>query len=313
MAHEVESMAYVREVPWHGLGNKLSVGQPLEVWLREAGMEWSIREAPVEFKPEHGSEETFEGHKVLFRSDSDFPLSIVSNRYKVVQPREVLEFYRDLVEVGGFELETAGVLKGGRKLWALAKTGQEAMLKGGDKVKGYLLLATSCDSTLATTAQFTSIRVVCNNTLQMSIGDSAGAVRVPHSMQFDADIVKQQLGLFSTTWSAFMDHIHALSERQVDLTEAQDYLSTVFGSPVSDPDKVPATVGKVLELYSGKAVGSELAAASGTAWGLLNAVTEYIDHNRLARAPGNRLHSAWFGAGACLKKKAFEEAIKLAA
>src|SRR5688572_15492788 len=109
MSHEVESMAYVQAVPWHGLGNKLSEGQPLEVWQREAGMDWTIREAPVQFTPPNTQSETFEGHKVLFRSDSDFPLSIVSNRYKVVQPREVLEFYRELVDAGGFELETAGV------------------------------------------------------------------------------------------------------------------------------------------------------------------------------------------------------------
>ena len=70
----------------------------------------------------------------MFRSDALQPLSVVSKRYQVVQPREVLEFYRDLVEVGGFELETTGVLKEGKKLWALARTGQEAMLKGGDKV-----------------------------------------------------------------------------------------------------------------------------------------------------------------------------------
>ena len=98
------------------------------------------------------------------------------------QPHEVLEFYRDLTEAGGFELETAGVLKEGRKLWALAKTGQETLLRGGDKVAAYLLLATSCDGKLRTTARFTSIRVVCNNTLQMAVGDSSGAVKVPHSV-----------------------------------------------------------------------------------------------------------------------------------
>lgn len=89
---------------------------------------------------------------MLYRSDTKAPLSVVSNRYQIVQPREVLEFYRDLTEVSGYELETAGVLKGGRKFWALARTGQTTKLKGNDQVNGYLLLATSCDGTLATTA-----------------------------------------------------------------------------------------------------------------------------------------------------------------
>ena len=157
----------------------------------------------------------FNDQKVLFRSDTLQPLSVVSKRYQVVQPREVLEFYRDLVDVGGFELETAGVLKGGRKLWALAQTGQEAVLRGGDRVKAYLLLATACDGTLATTAQFTSVRVVCNNTLQMAVGDSTGAVKVPHSTKFDPELVKKELGVGISAWDDFIYRMKALAERRV--------------------------------------------------------------------------------------------------
>lgn len=134
----------------------------------------------------------------------------------------MLGFYRDLVSVGGFELETAGVLRGGKKLWALAKTGQETMLAGGDKVKAYLLLATSCDGSLATTAQFTSIRVVCNNTLQMAVGESKGAIRVPHSTTFDPAAVKMELGLGLSAWDQFMVSIKALSNRPVNKFEAMN-------------------------------------------------------------------------------------------
>lgn len=92
-------------------------------------------------------------NKVLYRSDTKAPLAVVSKRFLVVQPGEILEFYRDLTAVNGFELETAGVLREGRKFWALARTGQSTVLKGRDRVDGYLLLATACDGTLATTAQ----------------------------------------------------------------------------------------------------------------------------------------------------------------
>ncbi|GEQ77475.1 hypothetical protein CTTA_4480 [Comamonas testosteroni] len=124
-----------------------------------------------------------------YRRDTQAPLSVVSSRYQVVQPREVLEFYRDLTEVAGYELETAGVLKAGRKFWALARTGKSAVLKGKDVVNGYLLLATSCDGTLATVAMPTTVRVVCNNTLTIALRDGVGAVKVPHSTAFDAQAV----------------------------------------------------------------------------------------------------------------------------
>lgn len=120
MAHQIEQMAYVGTTPWHGLGNRLTPKQPLEIWQREAGMDWQILESPVHFKSEvigHlGTIHSFPEQKVLFRSDTKAPLSVVSSRYHTVQPREVLEFYRDLTEVSGYELETAGVLKGGTQV-----------------------------------------------------------------------------------------------------------------------------------------------------------------------------------------------------
>ena len=149
MSHLVQTMAYVGETPWHQLGNELPAKQPIDVWAQKAGMDWTICETPVRYMTEQagslGSIMSFDEQKVLYRSDTKDALSVVGSRYQVVQPRQVLDFYRDLTEVSGFELDTAGVLKGGRKFWALARTGKSTMLKGGDLVNGYLLLATSCD------------------------------------------------------------------------------------------------------------------------------------------------------------------------
>ena len=138
MAHQIEQMAYVGDTPWHGLGQQLSRHQPLEVWRQQAGMDWRIEESPVRFIADGaghlGSIHSFPEQKVLYRSDTRTPLSVVSQRYKVVQPEEVLEFYRDLTEYAGYELETAGVLKGGRKFWALARSGFGTALKGQDQI-----------------------------------------------------------------------------------------------------------------------------------------------------------------------------------
>ena len=314
MAHLIETLAYRNETPWHGLGNWLTENQPLEVWQREAGMQWQILDAPVQFQAGLDTRE-FADNKVLYRSDTLAPLSVVSNRYKVVQPREVLEFYRDLVDVGGFELETAGVLKGGKKLWALARTGQETMLKGGDRVKAYLLLATACDGTLATTAQFTSVRVVCNNTLQMAVGESNGAIKVPHSTQFDALKVKQSLGIGLGAWQRFVGEMRTLSERHINPFEARRYLVDVLGDPTQPLHQQTndKALNRVFSLFNGQGLGAGLAAANDTAWGLLNAVTQYVDHERRARSIDNRLDSAWFGLGASIKQKAFEHALRLVA
>lgn len=315
MAHLVESMAYVDTTPWHGLGNQLPANQPIEVWQQSAGMNFDIKETGVLYSvSEQGLHlKPYNDGKVLYRSDTLAPLSVVSNRYKVVQPREVLEFYRDLVNAGGFELETAGVLKGGKKLWALARTGQETLLKGGDRVKAYLLLATSCDGTLCTTAQFTSVRVVCNNTLTLAVGDKSGAVKVPHSTKFDPKSVKDELGLGLSAWDSFLGSIRSLSDRPVNKFEAMKYLVEVLGDrdlPLADQPNQKG-LQSVYGLFAGAGRGSALASADGTAWGLLNAVTEYVDHSKRARSQDYRLDSAWFGQGSQIKARALEQAVKL--
>jgi phage/plasmid-like protein (TIGR03299 family) len=189
------------------------------------------------------------------------------------------------------------------------------MLAGSDKVKAYLLLATSCDGSLATTAQFTSVRVVCNNTLQMAVGERLGAVRVPHSTVFDAAAVKQELGLGMSAWDLFMTSIKALSNRPVNKFEAMSYLVNVLGDsnlPLNDQPNQKA-IQTVYGLYSGGGKGSNMQSSSGTVWGLLNGVTEFVDVHRRARSQDNRLDSAWFGTGAAIKQKALEQAIALAA
>lgn len=314
MAHLIDSMAYTGQTPWHGLGNHLPPQQSLDVWLQAAGMDWTIEQSDVLYQgsPDHPILHTYPDSKVLYRSDTLAPLSVVSQRYNVVQPHEVLHFYQDLVEAGGFELETAGSLKGGRKLWALAKTGQDLILKGGDLVKSYLLLATSCDGTLCTTAQFTSVRVVCNNTLQVAVGNQTGAIKVPHSTQFDATAVKQALGLGVSQWDHFGQYAKELSQRPVAPQEALRFFSDLLAQPLEEESIVlTRSVQRLHELYQGAGMGAELASSHNTVWGLVNAVTEYVDHHRRTRSQDHRLDSAWFGQGAQLKSRALAQAITL--
>lgn len=330
MAHEVQTMAYVGETPWHGLGNKLSPNQPIEVWAEQAGMDWTIESSDVSYYANHAAGGKlimpFPDNKVLYRSDTLEPLSVVSQRYQEVQPSEILEFYRDLTEQADFELETAGVLKGGRKFWALAKTGQSTALKGKDVSNGYILLATACDGTLATTAQFTSIRVVCNNTLAISLADkSGGVVKVPHSTVFDADKVKNQLGISINQWNEHMYQMKQLTERRITQAQATNYLNRLFNDvddtlimfPTNKKTQkaVPnaKAMNQIMTMFNGQGRGADLDSARDTAYGLLCAVTEFVDHERRAMSTDHRLDSAWFGTGANLKQKGLQEALKLIA
>ena len=342
MAHQLEQMAYVGETPWHGLGNQLTQNQPIEVWAQQAGMDWRIETSDVSYMAKNNRGQSiimpYEEQRVLYRSDTHTPLSVVSQRYQEVQPMEILEFYRDLTEQSGFELETAGILKGGKKFWALARTGQSTALKGKDVSHGYILLATACDGSLATTAQFTNIRVVCNNTLAIALrgqSGSAGVVKVPHSTKFDADKVKQQLGVSVRAWDEHMYEMKQLSQRKVTQGEAAAFFDAVFNNTnmnvtdqeeniiqfyrnVANPNPTKEksepngrAMSKAMIMFNGQGRGAELSSAKNTAYGLLCSITEFADHERRAMSTDHRLDSAWFGAGANLKQRGLEQALTM--
>lgn len=320
MAHEIdfsnnrENMAYVGQKPWHNLGVELEEDQPIEQWKIAAGLDWTVESSDLSFSV--GDQLlSYDNRKVLYRSDTNSPLGVVSgNRYKVVQPDEILEFYRDLVKSNDFSLETAGSLKGGQVVWALAKTNESFTVGKDDLVKGYLLLTTGTDGKRSTTAQFTSTRVVCNNTLEMSLmGDSGISVR--HCSMFDSLKVKSELGLNNIEFVEFGKQMNELSKYNLKDKEAMEFIiKTMNNVKTVDLENVHQVrkINNIYDLYKGEGIGSQMESSKATLWGAVNAVTEYVDHHA-GRNDDTRMTSAWLGGGRDIKNRALSNALKMVA
>jgi phage/plasmid-like protein (TIGR03299 family) len=150
------------------------------------------------------------------------------------------------------------------------------------------------------------------------LNGASSAIKVPHSTSFDPQAVKKQLGIAVSQWDSFMYRMKTLSERKVKSHEAMNYFLKVLCQTDSQLDPSMGLTNeralkRVQALYEGQGHGSGLASADGTAWGLLNAVTEFVDHEKRARSQEFRTDSAWFGQGANLKQRALEHALQLAA
>ena len=163
-----------RKAIWHGLGQNLTTDASIETWQQEAGMSWSALEADIKYIDSTSNElKEFPNKKILYRDDNGESLAIVGKDYKVVQPAEVLEFFRDLTSDFGMTLSTAGCLFGGTRFWALAEAGKSVEPFKGDITKGHLLLVTSLDGSLSNTAKFVATRVVCNNTMTIALSEKS--------------------------------------------------------------------------------------------------------------------------------------------
>lgn len=342
MAHELTirstgkaEMAFTGETPWHGLGQPVTVGASIGVWQREAGMDWEALSGSPRISTEKDEETVwFDDYQALYRSDTHAPLAIVGSNYKVVQPKEVLEFFRDLTEGGGWHIHTAGTLRGGRKLWAMASNGEGGVVnrrgQGIDEVRSNLLLATSLDGSMKTTAMLTAVRVVCANTLALALrdGEDEGtAIKVSHRSYFNPADIKESLGVARESFEYFMQQAREMADTPIKLDEALDVLRNIFGQPIQPKAKEDATtswLGKLselnaqeaeeeaqerrtvlrcLELFDGAAMGADLKTAKGTRWGLFNAVTQHVDHE-MGRSRDTGLDNAWFGRGNAFKQGA---------
>jgi phage/plasmid-like protein (TIGR03299 family) len=290
--------------PWHfneTNPTQVPVTATTDEWVHAAGMEWTVERAPLRFTI---GKKTLPltSKEALYRSDTHVPLGVVSPEYKIVQPRDTIEFFDDLIQVVGLKLDTAGTMFGGKRFWALAKIDEQALTRKTDVFKGYLLLTTSADGSTTTEARFTSVRVVCNNTLTMAMaGKSAGSVKMSHRSAWSPDRVKAALGIAPTTFNEFMASMRKLADHRLDDDAAQVQVKKTLGKVDKADGKEGVIFARTMDLFRGLATGADLPGVKGTAYGLLNAFTETLDHKSKAVSDSHRLNSALMGPGESMK------------
>jgi hypothetical protein len=289
MSHELEmingvaSMAYSGNVPWHGLGKKVLPDLTPEQMLYEAQLDWSVEKVPA-FAVVNG-ENVSVGKSALVRSSDSKVLDVVGDDWNPVQNAEAFGFFADFVSEGNMEMHTAGSLKGGQMVWALAKVKDESFeLFGKDRVDSYLLFSNPHQYGKSIGIRFTPTRVVCNNTLTLSLGqDAKNGVTVSHRTQFNAAAVKQTMGI------AYLERLFPV------LGEAKRKQRSKAASAVLD----------LLDTQPGAEMGA------GTFWQLYNGATYYVDH-KMGRTDDNRMSNAWFGSGVKIKTDALILAVEMA-
>ena len=335
MSNDQDNMVYVGATPWHKLGTRFAGNETFEEWRIAAGFAWEAQAKELSYKATHAAGHEVDvilpSHKALIRSDLETVLSVVSKDYKIVQPKQVLEFFRDVAFAsdGAYTMETAGCLFDGRKIWALARTKNQITIGGIDVIKPFILFGTSFDLSQSTYASHTAVRVVCHNTMSMSVGaDGEKAdVKITHAQEYDENTVKAALGMLAesevTILNQFAQTADRLTERGVDDKDMFTYFAELYGPKREDGQSVEElrvsdftnsqkrNIDQLIILFK-RGPGSDLPTASGTAWGLVNAVTRFEDHSR-GKNDVKRLQSSAFGAGKNRKKSAVNSALALAA
>jgi phage/plasmid-like protein (TIGR03299 family) len=315
MVAAVQSMAYLGETPWHGLGNKLEAEATVDEMTTAAGLDWAVAQHPM-FVEVEGKRVVVPNKLAVTREDTLDILSVSSTQWKPFQNRDLMEFFRDYVEAGAATLETAGALKDGKIIWALANINKGFTLNGRDQVNGYLLLSNSHEPGQAIRVMTTMVRVVCQNTLSLAHSGGQDMYRQSHVKEFDTASAKAAVefaregvelhrleaeALMSLELSAY-DTVRTLAKHfQPEMTAEED-VRILLHNPNAQSQVFSDVLRSVVEAPG---------AIPDNAWGLLNGVTHWADHVA-GRSSSSRLLNATFGRNAAIKLAVRKDLLEMA-
>jgi phage/plasmid-like protein (TIGR03299 family) len=256
--------------------------------------------------------------------DTHAVLGVVGKDYTVFENKYAFDFMDCLVGDKLAMFETAGSLKGGRKVWMLARIPKEYRAGPEDLIKPYVLLVNSFDGSTALRMLPTTVRVVCQNTLNLALRDGVSGITIRHSSSLDERVkeARLKLGVIAARFDAFDEELHAMLDAELTARQVNRYFNSLLPA-VTDEMSLRGLANRRVTLENFKNNFEDdtntLPGVKGTVWAAYNAVSEWADHQRkfrgvddVARAE-SRLESVWFGGSHEFKTKAYESALELVA
>lgn len=330
MSHEIETvngqaaMAWTNQVPWHGLGTEMDPNAtPLE-WMQVSQLAWKVLRQPMKVEMPDGSLQSAGDYAVLVRDTDNKIFGPCGPKFIPTSNYAVFEWLKKFTDAGNMKMETCGSLKGGTEIWALARFADDFDIVPGDTLKGYLLFHVSHIWGKGNQIRLTPIRVVCNNTLTMSLRSAhSGKYSMSHLTDFDINVQENAelaLGLADTQLKEFKESAEFLSSKRAKHEDVVDFFAELYQPKL----KETADSSQPLETFftpTAKramdsltfAPGATLQGSKGTWWGALNAVTYAEDHLRRSNGDAsNALASSFIGSGSNLKSKALNLALDYA-
>lgn len=284
MAANVETMFYVRETPWHGLGTRVMEAPGSEDALELAGLNWKVRQEPIYTD----NNLLIPGYKANVRDLDDKVLGVVTDRYKVVQNDEAFAFTDGLLGEG-VRYETAGALLDGRKVWILARMPREFIING-EQISPYLVFSNTHDGSGAIKVAVTPIRVVCNNTLNLALSTAKRSWSMVHTgdVQGKMEEAKQTLFMAEKYMSRLGREFENL--RKIELTDRQvmDYIKLLLPYENEDNSLHVRNITRLREDMQKRYFDApDLKDVGNNAYRFVNAVSDFATHSEPIRRTKN--------------------------
>jgi phage/plasmid-like protein (TIGR03299 family) len=316
MAHNLfqERMAFVGEVPWHGLGKQVPATVPAETMCECAGLDWKVEKKPAPGARLIDPKKEIYDRYLILREPVDpekeaVALGMVGRGYEPLQNRDAFTFFEPFIENGYAQFHTAGALGNGERVWVLVKLNEQIVIKGDDLIDRFLLLSNSHDGSGAVSIRFTPIRVVCQNTLNYAMKRSSGVISVRHTRHIAWHLANAQAEelkrIIEKTFKDAETLFGRMAMMEMKAEDTESFLEFLF--PRTEKQKrdktEPERWARIRSILDDPEVTPK--STRTTLWALYNAIIRDEDY-RTSREAGSdaRLERVWFGRGHDLKLKA---------
>ena len=324
--HNINSMFYTGEKPWHGLGTKLDNAATSAQAIEAAKLDWKVSKHPL-VTTVQGEFLKVPDKYAIVREDNKKVLGVVGQVYTPLQNKSAFSFFDAVVGEKAAMYHTAGALGEGERVWILAKLPGHIRTTGEDVTEKFLLLSNSHDGTGAVTVMFTPIRVVCQNTLNVALSADANKAKMRHTLTLGSRIeeVRRTLGILNNRFTMFEELSKKMAGMPLTYNGFKNYVKDAGLLPnvkeirpgvVEMSTRAENIMDDLSRLFE-RGKGNDLPGVRGTLWAGFNAVTEYVDHFRSTRSGDgldgveNRAKSLLFGSGATMKQAAWDKAVEL--
>jgi phage/plasmid-like protein (TIGR03299 family) len=316
MAHEIETIAYANQVPWHGLGARIEDSATQEEFLKAAGLDWEVNLHPLVAKV---GDELIDvpGRFALIRDKDRKLMTVTGSAWKPLQNRDTLDFMSRYTAAGGAKMETAGSLRGGKVVWGLAKLSHSFEVRPGDRVEGYLLITSPHVVGQAISIRTTTVRVVCANTMAMAERSGSVTYRQNHLTEFDTASAHEAVQLAHEDLARCERQARTLDGLKLSMEDAvRKVLVPTFMPEVETDSEVIKNImnvdvmpKKIAELLH--SIENAPGAIADNGWGVLNGITHWVDHVQ-GRGTESRMYRSWMGDYGRAKLDAEQRLLELA-
>ena len=292
MSANVETMMYVREKPWHGLGTKVDEAPTSAEALELAGLNWKVEQTPV-----YTADGTLiPNYKANVRNTDNSVLGIVTDRYQIVQNEEAFEFTDSIVgetENGVVKYETAGSLNHGKKIWLLAKMPTQKVLD--DEVEPYMCFTNSHDGSGAIRICMTPIRVVCQNTLNMALSQAKRSWSTKHVGDIESKLEEAKMCLELA--DEYMYNLGIEAEKLANTALRREQIDEILNEmfPVDDltSERKKSNIQQIKDEFYIAYFMPDIEKFIGTAWGAINAMSDCVTHTAPKRNTTDFYKNRW--------------------